>query len=230
MIKFAVSDRVGEIVFDRSTEGNAFTREMGAQMLDALTKAAETTDILVLKGAGADFTTGRDRKEPKAASPFDSFRGVSDMNKALVAYPGVIVSGVRGRAHGMGIGLIMRSDIAIASDDASFGLDEVAHGIPPMFIMEAIVSHAPPKQALDIIFSGRPFGAQEALDMGIVSRVVPAAAFDAAVADYVKDLRSRDANLLRVCKAYYRKVAGLHPDARPNFALVEQTQFALRKA
>jgi enoyl-CoA hydratase/carnithine racemase len=121
----------------------------------------------------------------------------------------------------------MRSDIAIASENAQFGLDEVAHGIPPMFIMEEIVEHLPSKTAFDIILSGRSFGAQEALAMGLLSRVLPDRELDAAVAELVRTLHSRDRKVVLACKRYMRAVRKLPVDARPAFALVEQTEFAI---
>jgi enoyl-CoA hydratase/carnithine racemase len=70
----------------------------------------------------------------------------------------------------LGFGLIMRSDIAIAAANTRFALDEVKLGIPPMFIMEQILEHLPAKRALDFILTGREFGADEALQIGLVSR------------------------------------------------------------
>jgi enoyl-CoA hydratase/carnithine racemase len=229
MIKFDISDRVGEIRFVRPAEGNAFTGEMVRQFHTAVAGAADKADILVLTGEGADFTIGRDRKEPKSGAPFDAFRYINAVNQAVAAFPGIIIASIRGRAHGLGVGLAMRSDIAIAADDARFALDEVSHGIPPMFIMEAIVDHLAPKHALDIILSGREFGAEEALKIGLLSRVVPAAALNATVGAFAKDLASRDRAVVRACKGYLRKVASVPYDARSAFALVEQTEFAMNK-
>jgi enoyl-CoA hydratase/carnithine racemase len=229
MIKFSISDRVGEIRFDRPAEGNAFSSEMVRQFHAALNGAADKADILILTGAGADFTIGRDRKEPKSGAPFDAFRYINAVNQAIAAFPGIVVASIRGRAHGLGVGLAMRSDIAIASDDARFALDEVSHGIPPMFIMETIVDHLAPKRALDIILSGREFGAEEALEMGLLSRVVPAASLEAIVNILAKELAGRDRAVVRSCKSYLRKIVSVPRDARSAFALVEQTEFAMNK-
>ena len=185
--------------------------------------------VIILTGEGADFTIGRDRKEPKSGAPFDAFRYINAVNQAMAAFPGIIVASVRGRAHGLGVGLAMRSDIAIAADDARFALDEVSHGIPPMFIMEAIVDHLAPKHALDIILSGREFGAEEALKIGLLSRVVPAASLDATVGTFAKELAGRDRAVVRACKGYLRKIVSVPRDARSAFALVEQTEFAMNK-
>jgi enoyl-CoA hydratase/carnithine racemase len=136
---------------------------------------------------------------------------------------------VRGRAFGLGVGLVMRSDLAIAASDAQFALDEVKLGIPPMFIMEEIVDHLPSKRALDIILTSREFGADEALQIGLLSRVVPAEQLEAAAEDLVETLRGRDHSIILACKRYLRTVAKMPADARAAYALVEQTQFAMSK-
>jgi enoyl-CoA hydratase/carnithine racemase len=229
MIEFKVTDRVGDIIIKRPSAGNAFTGEMVAALCEIMQRATRDADIVTLTGEGADFTAGRDRAGPPPASPFAAFSAISALNKAIAAYPGILVTRVRGRAFGLGVGLILRSDIAIAADDARFGLDEVAHGIPPMFVMEELVDHLPGKRALDMVLSGREFGAEEALQMGLISRLVAAPMLDQAVGDFVALVRGRDRDVVLACKRYLRAVRTIPRDARSAFALVEQTQFAAGK-
>jgi enoyl-CoA hydratase/carnithine racemase len=229
MLEFSVSDRVGNITVRRPEAGNAFTGEMARKLGEIMRQAAQEADIVTLSGEGSDFTIGRDRHEPKSGTPFDTFSHISAVNQAIAAFPGILITRVRGRSFGLGVGLVMRSDIAIAAEDTRFALDEVAHGIPPMFIMEEMVEHLAPKQALDVILSSREFGAEEALRMGLVSRVVPGAALDQTFSDFVATLRSRDRSVVLACKRYMRSVKKMPVEARPAFALVEQTQFAMGK-
>jgi enoyl-CoA hydratase/carnithine racemase len=229
MIRFEVEDRVGEIIIDRTSAANAFTADMVRQLTVSLNDAAASADILTLSAEGADFTVGRDREEPKTGSPFEAFGAISALNEAICAYPGIIIAVVRGRAFGLGVGLVARCDIAMAAVDAQFMLDEVKLGIPPMFVMEGIVDRLPAKQALDIVLSSREFGADEALQMGLVSRIAPAGQLDAAAAALVETLRGRDRSVILACKRYWRAVAAMPADARAAFALVEQTKFAMGK-
>lgn len=229
MLQFKIEGRVGEIVINRPDAGNAFTGEMARQLGEIMREAAQSADVVTLAGKGADFTIGRDRHEPKSGSPFDAFRQISAANTAMAAFPGILISKVRGRAFGFGVGLVMRSDIAFASEDAQFRLDEVEHGIPPMFIMEAMADHLAPKHALEMVLSGRQLCAEEALRIGLVSNV-ESAALDQAVDRFVETLRGRDRRVVLACKRYLRASARLPADARSAFALVEQTEFALSKA
>lgn len=230
MLQFATDGRIGEIVINRPDAGNAFTGEMARQFGEIMREAAQSADVVTIRGEGADFTTGRDRHEPKSASPFDAFRQISAANASMAAFPGILISKVRGRAFGFGVGLVMRSDIAFASQEAQFRLDEVEHGIPPMFIMEAMGDHLAPKHALEMVLSGRQLGAEEALRIGLLSQVVAANTLDKAVDDFVALLRGRDRRVVLACKRYLRASARLPAEARSAFALIEQTEFALSKA
>jgi hypothetical protein len=117
MLKFNVEDRVGTIVIERASAGNAFTGEMVRQLGKIIRRAVEEAHIVTLAGAGADFTIGRDRHKPKS-SPFDAFRNISALNKAIAEFPGVLITGVSGRAFGLGVGLIARFH------GGEFGADE----------------------------------------------------------------------------------------------------------
>jgi enoyl-CoA hydratase/carnithine racemase len=100
-------------------------------------------------------------------------------------------------------------------------------GIPPMLIMEQILEHLPAKRALDLILTGREFGADEALQIGLVSRVVGPDDLDGTMGELVATLRLRDRRVVLACKRYLRSIGKIPPEARSAYALVEQTQFAI---
>lgn len=227
MIDLAVEGRVARLVLQRPAAANAFTIEMLSRLLAALTRAASEADILAISAAGADFSLGRDRQDAKAGgAPFAAFKLITDVNSALASFPGITVCSVQGRAFGFAVGMVMRSDIALAAADARFMLDEVKLGIAPMFIMAEISEHLAPKTALDIVLSSRELGAAEAREIGLVSRVVTD--LRGETESLLKDLRSRDAEVLKASKRYFGAVRRLAPEARSAFALVEQTRFAER--
>jgi len=228
VIDFAVENRVARLVLQRPSASNAFTTEMLSQLLAALTRAASEADILTISAAGADFSLGRDRQDAKAGGPpFQAFKLITDVNAALSGFPGISVCSVQGRAFGFGVGMVMKSDIALAATDARFMLDEVKLGIAPMFILAEMGEHLAPKAALDIVLASREFGAVEARELGLVSRVVTD--LKAETEMLLQELRSRDAEVLKVSKRYFSSVRKLAPEARSAYALVEQTRFAERR-
>jgi enoyl-CoA hydratase/carnithine racemase len=228
VIDFAVDDRVARLVLQRPAASNAFTGDMLRQLLAALNRAASEADILAISAAGADFSLGRDRQDVKSGPPpFEAFKLITEVNSALSAFPGVSVCSVQGRAFGFGVGLVMKSDIALAAEDARFMLDEVKLGIAPMFILAEISEHLAPKAALDIVLSSREFGAEEAKELGLISRITGDLRGESET--LVKELRSRDPEVLKASKRYYRAVRQLPAEARSAYALVEQTRFAERR-
>lgn len=226
LIDLKIQDRIGRLVLQRPDAGNAFTSEMMSQFRAAVTRATGDADILLVSAAGADFCLGRDRQEPKSGAPFDAFKLVTDVNTAMAAFPGIIVSAVQGRAFGFAVGIVMRSDVAIASDTARFALDEVKLGIPPMFILAEILEHLSPKAALDAVLSSREMTAAEAREVGLVSRVVATDKLRTAADELVAELRARNPAVLLACKRYAAAVRQMPRDARGAYALVEQTRFA----
>jgi enoyl-CoA hydratase/carnithine racemase len=229
LVSLDVRNRIGRLTLQRPEEGNAFTTGMMVQFLEALGQASAEVDVLLLAAEGRDFSLGRDRKEPPGhRSVFDAFHLVTDVNKALAAFPGILVSAVQGRTLGFGVGLVMRTDIALAAQGASFALDEVQLGIPPMFIMAEIVEHLTQKSASDVVLTSREFGAREARDIGLVSRVVADGELMPTAENVVEDLRSRDPEVLRVCKRYLRSVREVPRSERADYALAEQSGFAKR--
>ncbi len=230
MIDFAIENRVARLILKRPSASNAFTSEMLAQMLAALTRAAREADVLAISAAGDDFSLGRDRQDAKAGPPpFEAFKLITDVNAALGGFPGIAVCSVQGRAFGFAVGIVMRSDIVLAAADARFMLDEVKLGIPPMFIMAEISEHLAPKSALDIVLSSREFGAAEAKEMGLVSRVLPSSELRSSAEELISELHARDPAVLAACKRYFAAVRQLPSAARGAYALIEQTRFTERR-
>lgn len=227
MIGFERSNGVGRLILQRAPSSNAFTSAMLIKTAEILETARNDCTLIVISAEGDDFSLGRDREEPKnPGGPFAAFSEISRINAAFAAFPGIVISAIQGRAFGFGLGLAMRSDIALAADDARFMLDEVSLGFPPMFLMEVILDHLPPKRALDLILTSREFSADEALAAGLVSRLVPAGGLNDALAEYIATLSDRDPDVLKACKHYLAQIRRMPPDAKPAHALVEQTRFA----
>ena len=84
-VALAIEKRIARLTLQRPAAGNAFTSQMMADFLAAVTRAVAEADILVMAGAGEDFTVGRDREEPKRGAPFDAFRLITDLNAALAS-------------------------------------------------------------------------------------------------------------------------------------------------
>jgi methylglutaconyl-CoA hydratase len=228
-IRYAVRDRVAEIVLARPDESNRFTHTMMRDLANALGAAtADGVDIVVLSAEGADFSLGRERNEvlPPEMTRAENTALIVTVSHAMRDCPAIIVASVRGRALGFGCGLVVQSDFAVAAESATFGFNEIRHGSAPRFVMAYLEDYLGPKRAIDLLVTARELEAAEAERFGILSRVVAETQLDSAVDALVADLRERDARAMRACKSYLREIRGVERSQRFEYALGAQVRAA----
>jgi methylglutaconyl-CoA hydratase len=180
---------VARLRLDRPEKHNA----LDAALIAALTEAAGRlgTDpavrVIVLEGAGESFCAGGDLGWMKAQMTADAAARAAEARKlalmlqALDTCPKPLIGRVHGNAFGGGVGLMSVCDVAVGAEAARFGLTEVRLGLIPATIGPYVVARMGAARARRIFFSGRLFGAAEAVDLGLLARAVPAADLDAAV-------------------------------------------------
>jgi methylglutaconyl-CoA hydratase len=110
---------------------------------------------------------------------------------------------VRGRALAGGAGLATACDIVVAEEGARFGYPEVRVGFVPAMVMALLRRQVGEKRAFELVATGRQVSAHEALELGLVSRVVAAADLDAAVEQLVTELVAMPAGALRSTKQLF---------------------------
>ncbi len=201
-------------------------------MLTAMTEVLRDQEgqagVLIITAAGDDFCLGRERAEQGTPlPPFDAFRPVAGFYRALSEFPGLTIAAVHGRAAGFGVGMAIRADVCLASEEANFTLDEIPHGIPPMFVLSELVDHLHPKHLMEMVMTGRTVPASEACSMGLVSRLVAPEDLSAAVLDMARSLAGPKATLIRECKRYMRGIRAVPTAGRLDVALSEQTLYAV---
>ena len=180
---------VVSVTLNRPERRNALSDEM-VQALDAVFTEGERDPEVrcyVIRGQGEHFMAGGDvkkfyanRSKPAAQRRADTERGVHQLH--LLAYkmrraPQPIVASIRGAVAGFGMSLMMLADLAIAAEDAFFTMAYCHIGLSPdgssTYTLPRIVGQ---RKAMELALLGERFGAQEALRLGLVNRVVPAAA------------------------------------------------------
>ena len=180
---------VAWLTLDRPDKHNA----MDAVMIRELTEAAAglgadpAVRAVVLTGAGRSFCAGGDLEWMRAQMAADAAtrareaRALADMLGALDTMPKPLIGRVQGQAFGGGLGLMSVCDVAIGVQEARFGLTEVRLGLIPATIGPYVVARMGAARARRVFFSGRVFGADEAVELGLLARAVPADALDAAI-------------------------------------------------
>jgi 2-oxoglutaroyl-CoA hydrolase len=150
--------------------------------------ADDTVSFVVLAGAGDTFTAGGNIAGFLDASPWE----VSQLARNVAAPERCskpVIARLHGYVLGVGLELALACDFRIAADDVQLGLPEVTIGmIPGSGGTQRLARLVGLGRAKDIVMRGRRVGADEALSLGLVTRVVPAGELDGAVTELVDEL------------------------------------------
>lgn len=183
----SVDDRgVARVVLDRPDKRNALSATMIAELTDMARTlgAAESTRAIVLSGAGEVFCAGGDLAWMKAQIEADregrmrEARRLADMLNALNVMPSPLIGKAHGGAFGGGLGLLCVCDVAIASQDAEFGLTETRLGLIPATIGPYVIARMGEGKARRVFMSARIFGAEEARDLDLIASLGAPEALD----------------------------------------------------
>ncbi len=187
----SVADGVGTITFNQPEKRNAMSVEMW-EALSAILRGWQADDavrVAVLTGAGDKaFVSGADisqfgerRSTAEAQMEYDQL--TSGGRAQLAAFPKPVIARIRGFCLGGGLGIAMMADLRIAAEDSAFGIPAarlgIAYGLHAVQRLNSLVGQA---NARMLLFTAERIGAAEALRIGLVNRVVPAAALDETVA------------------------------------------------
>lgn len=181
---------VATVTLDRAEKHNALDAAMIAELTAAAAALGGDRHVraVVLTGAGRSFCAGGDlgwMKAQMAASADEraaGARALAVMLRSLNKMPKPLIGRLQGQAFGGGVGLACVCDVAVGVEGAKFGLTEVRLGLIPATIGPYVVARLGEARARRVFFSGRVFGADEAVELGLLSRAVPEAELDAAVA------------------------------------------------
>jgi 2-oxoglutaroyl-CoA hydrolase len=165
-------------------------REQLATLFDELGRDDEVR-VIILTGAGEQaFTAGGDIPGFLEREPEELSRLAWNV-AAAERCPKPVIAKLRGYALGVGLELALACDFRIAAEDAELGLPEVKLGmIPGSGGTQRLTRLIGLGRAKDMVMRGRRIGADEALAVGLVTEVVPAAELDAAVARLIDELRA----------------------------------------
>jgi enoyl-CoA hydratase len=178
----AVDDGIAEVTFNQPEKHNALSLDIRRALPGALRALQQdpAVRVVVLTGAGdkafvsgADITEfGSMRTSPEARATYD--RSGAEMGQAWHQLEKPIVAMIRGYCIGGGLLTAMQADIRIAAEGSQFGIPAARLGLGYGFSgVEALVSLVGPSHAAEILFSARRLSAEQALQIGLINRLVP---------------------------------------------------------
>jgi enoyl-CoA hydratase len=169
--------RVGVVQLNRPKALNALSTPLMTEVVQAMREFEADADIgaIVLTGDERAFAAGADIKELAGAGPIDLMQAGSLYlwdDVAAIAKP--VIAAVSGFCLGGGCELAMACDMIVASETARFGQPEIAIGVIPGAGGTQRLTRAVGKvKAMEMVLTGEPIGAREALAYGLVNRIVP---------------------------------------------------------
>jgi 2-(1,2-epoxy-1,2-dihydrophenyl)acetyl-CoA isomerase len=183
-IELRIDDSVAEITLNRPDRLNAWTDQLGSELRSAILEDAAGDDVraVLITGAGRGFSSGADVKEMLEQGSRGERPDVGTMLreryhpiiKGIRQLPKPVIAAVNGPAVGIGCSLALACDLIWAAESAIFGLAFVNIGLVPdggsTFLVPVAVGKA---RALEMALLGDPVSAPQALDWGLINRVVP---------------------------------------------------------
>ena len=188
---------IGWVIFNNPEKRNAMSLDMYEATAAALEDYARDPAIrvVILKGegdkafiSGADISQFKDKRSN--AEQVRAAEAISERcNKAIRECPKPAIAMIRGYCMGGGLGVAVACDIRIASDDSRFGVPAAKLGVGYRFTgIRRLAELVGPQFTAEIFYTGRQFTSQEALQMGLVNRLLPVAELDKYVADFAATL------------------------------------------
>jgi enoyl-CoA hydratase len=211
-IIYEKKDNVGWITLNRPEARNAQNDPLRAELISALNDARTDNDVIliVITGSGDKaFSAGADISEfPTWTTPMviQKRKGIKNHYETIRDIPKPVIAMVNGVALGGGCELAMACDIIIASETAKFGQPEVNVGVIPggggTQMLPRLVGE---KKAKELVFTGDLITAQEALQLGLINKVVPADKLKEAVEELIKKIKSKSPIILKLAKLSLNK-------------------------
>lgn len=214
---------VATLTIDRAAEGNMLTVEMLAEFSAGVRKlGASDAKLIVLRSEGEVFSRGRDVRGAKPAPTALGVREtvtapILDVYDALTNAPVPVIAAVQGEALGFGCALATACDITIASDKARFQLPEMEKNLPPTLAISAMMASVPRKALTMLVYSMQTIDAQAALQLGIVSQVVPHGDLGRTVDALAAAMATRTREALVAVKDYMRTAPAMERRGAADF-------------
>jgi methylglutaconyl-CoA hydratase len=227
-VELRLEGPIATITLNRPEKRNAISFELIDDLLRALSEVAKSDAIvLILTGAGKAFCSGMDLDNLKALlgrtpqQNREDSQTMVQLFRTLYEFPKVTIAAVNGAAIAGGTGLALLCDFTLAVPEAKFGYTEVRIGFVPAIVSTFLLRQVGEKVARDLLLTGRLFGAEEAVDLGLVREVVRADQLLVRARELAGLLLENSAASLRATKQLLTHQAGTELEAQIEAAVRE---------
>jgi feruloyl-CoA hydratase/lyase len=207
------------VTLNRPEKRNAMNPKLNMRMLEVLDEleADDRCGVLVLRGAGQSWSAGMDLKEyfrendgKGRAAVLKSRRQSGGWWSRLMYFEKPTIAMVNGWCFGGAFTPLVSCDLAIAADEATFGLSEINWGIlPGGNVTRAVAEVMNHRDSLYYIMTGETFGGQKAREMGLVNESVPLAELETRVRTLCASLLEKNPTVLKAAKDTFKRVRNM---------------------
>jgi trans-feruloyl-CoA hydratase/vanillin synthase len=237
-VRVEVDEGIAWVELNRPEKRNAMNPTLNREMIDVLFALDEddSCGVVVLTGAGEAFSAGMDLKEyfrEVDEQPEHVQRRVRrDANywqwRLLRTYAKPTIAMVNGWCFGGAFTPLCACDLAVAADEATFGLSEINWGIPPgSLVSRGLAETVGLRTGLLYVMTGRTFDGRKATEMGLVNWSVPRERLRGEVESLARELLEKNPVVLRAAKLGYKHAQTMSWDTAEDYlyAKLEQSQF-----
>lgn len=233
-----ISEKVAKITMNRPEKKNAMNPQLVVDMVQVLEdlRYDDSVSVLVVTGAGDAFCAGMDLKEyfhelkGKKPAEFDRInRLLMDWRGRLMRYyPKPTIAMVNGYCFGGAFPIVECCDLAVAADEAQFGLSEINFGLfPGGHVSKSLANLFRPRDALFYAMTGRRFDGKTAAAIGFVNFSVPLARLEAETMALAREIAGKDAIALRATKDAYRFSLEMSWEAAMSYSAAKENEALL---
>jgi enoyl-CoA hydratase/carnithine racemase len=229
-VHLEVDGAIATITNDNPEKRNAFTDDMDAQLFEILGELRQRPDVraVIWRGEGHSWSSGRDvgsigTNKTELTHHQLMTRGHKGIQQLFDLDAPVIVA-IQGWAIGGSFQRALLCDIRVAAEGARFMLPEVGHGvIPDTGGVGRLFQMCGPGIVSDMVLTGRPLSAEEALALGVISRIVPPGELDTTVREMAEKIAAAPAVTVKLARRVLQHLA--EPEIRTSMAdeLIYQT-------
>ncbi len=218
------------LTLNRPDDYNLLTEAMLGELQSALDAIAadRSVRVVVLAARGKAFCAGHDLKEMRAKPDqgyYEAlFKKCSRMMVSITHLPQPVIARVHGIAVAAGCQLVATCDLAIASSEASLGTSGINLGLFCMTPGVALARKVRRKDAFELLFTGDIVSAERACEMGLLNRVVPPAALDAAVAELAQSIMAKSQAAVSAGKRVFYEQLEMGMEAAYEYASSEMAR------
>ncbi len=230
-------DGIAWVTMNRPDKRNAMNPTLNREMLEVLDELEvdDSVGVVVLTGAGDSWTAGMDLKEYFRETDASSAAVKTRIRRAagewqwrkLRHYPKPTIAMVNGWCFGGAFTPLVACDLAIAANEATFGVSEINWGIiPGGNVTKALSEAMNHKAALYYIMTGEPFNGVVARETGLVNELVPLAQLRDRTRELAKVLLAKNPTVLRQAKNTFKRIGSMDWDLAEDYTAARAAQTA----